>query len=761
MKRLLLCLLLVLAVLVGAMLILPGLVPSSVYRERIETMASSALDREVTLSGEVALSVFPTLSARVEGIRVANPEGFSHPNMIEAGALRARIRLLPLLFRTVEIGEISLLSPTIRLEKRADGQANWMLGSAGPEADEAEDEAVSPSGGGSGEARLDRARLVDANVFYTDHTEGRTIALTGFSAEARMRSLRAPLTSRGRGEMNEEGFSYDIRLGSVDDLIAGRTTPLSLEVDTDHAALSYDGTLINGQIPGLRGAFQIEARNGQDLLPPDHPLVGPLQLIGQLDLSGEIDGALIAPVFRELRLRQSSDWLTTRYDGGISLAYDRPLQGTLSLAGPDLRGLLGQLDLDLPEGERLGAFELTGTLGGTLSRPRLNQTRLALDALRGSGLLGADLDGPRPKLVATLDFPTLDLTPFFGAEAAASEAPPSLDKDWSDDPLALDGLKLVDADLDLTADRVILDEIHLEQARVQVGLDRGRLTIRFRPDDTLPGFRAFEGAWSGDIDLDASRTVPHMQLRAEASGIAARQLLRDLTGFGGVSGLGDVSLDLRARGNSLKALVSALDGTVNTRLDDGLFGGVDMTQMVRAAGTLQADIRNGTFGMSSFGSAFGRGAETDFTQLVGKLSLTQGVAEIDELSFHNATLSVSGTGQIDLGRRRLDIQLTPRVTIDQAGTTATLGVGQLEVPLRIQGPWTAPGFAPDARVVENALRSRLQDRLTNELTRRLAPNLSPTPEADTPSEESEDTARPSLEQQIIGRALRDLGRRGD
>lgn len=758
MKRLILSLIVLLVLFVGAVLVLPGLVPGTVYRSQIETVASQALNREVRLSGDVRLSLLPTLSARVEGISVANPPGFSAPSMIEAGALRARIRLWPLLFRRVDIHEISLEDATIRLEKRADGRTNWTFGPAGPDPDEADSDPVSPSGSETGEARLDRARLVDANVFYTDHAAGQDVTLTGFSAEAHMRSLSAPLTSRGRGRINDRAFSYDLRLGSVRDLVAGRATEFSVALDGDHGALSYEGTVMSGQIPGLQGRFRLEARNAHALLPETHALHGPLQVVGRLDLSGEVAGAVVAPVLSDVRLRQSSDWLTTRYDGAVSLAYDQPLSGRLSLSGPSLRRLLGALQAPPPEGEGLGAFELSGGLGGTVRRPRLDGTRLALDTLRGTGLLGADLDGPRPKLVATLHFPSLDLTPFLGADAAASETPPSLDQDWSDDPLALEGLNQVDAALDLTADRVILDQIEMEQARVNVALDRGRLKVRFRPDETTPGFRAFQGDWSGDVDLDASQAVPRLHLAADARGIAAQELLSALTGYQGVTGLGRVSLDLTSRGNSLKALVSQLDGTVDTRLDDGLLGGVDMTRMVRAADTLQAAVRGGRLDLATFQSAFGPGTETDFTQLIGSLKLTRGVAQIDTLSFKNATLSVIGEGQIDLGRRRLDVRLTPRVTTDPAGTTATLGLGTVAVPLRIHGAWTGPAFAPDMRVVEQALVSGLQGRLTDQLTRRLAP--SPTPPADpdgTPPAE-DDTAAPSLEQQLLGQALHRLGR---
>ncbi|MEE2929220.1 MAG: AsmA family protein, partial [Pseudomonadota bacterium] len=119
-----------LAILLAVVAVVPFLIPSSVYKAQIESAATNALGRQVVLNGEASLSIFPVIAARVDGVEVANPEGFTDDLMVDAGSLRASVKLLPLLSSRVEIAQITLEDATISLERLADGTANWEFGAS-------------------------------------------------------------------------------------------------------------------------------------------------------------------------------------------------------------------------------------------------------------------------------------------------------------------------------------------------------------------------------------------------------------------------------------------------------------------------------------------------------------------------------------------------------------------------------------------------------------------------------------------------------
>ena len=67
---------LLVVVLLALVIAAPYFVPSSVYKERIETSAEQALGRDVTLTGDVKVRFFPRIEAVAGQAEIANPDGF-------------------------------------------------------------------------------------------------------------------------------------------------------------------------------------------------------------------------------------------------------------------------------------------------------------------------------------------------------------------------------------------------------------------------------------------------------------------------------------------------------------------------------------------------------------------------------------------------------------------------------------------------------------------------------------------------------------
>jgi len=255
MKRILIITGAIFGVLLLALIALPFLIPSSVYKTQIENAATSALGREVTLVGDPSLSIFPSISARIDGVTVANSEGFTDPLMIEAGSLKANVRLWPLFSQRVEINEFTLEDATVRLERLADGRANWEFGS--DEEDTTQTETPESEGGFA--AGIDRARLSNTAVYYTDRTTDTQYALTDFNASASVKALDRPLTSSGDGKVNGQAFEYDIRLETLAALSEALPVTLKASLGTDYGNVSYDGAVTLGDTPELEGRFDVSS----------------------------------------------------------------------------------------------------------------------------------------------------------------------------------------------------------------------------------------------------------------------------------------------------------------------------------------------------------------------------------------------------------------------------------------------------------------------------------------------------------------------
>ncbi|MEL6860972.1 MAG: AsmA family protein, partial [Pseudomonadota bacterium] len=418
-------------------------------------------------------------------------------------------------------------------------------------------------------------------------------------------------------------------------------------------------------------------------------------------------------------LKQRSPDLSTDYTGGFSMGGNQSLDGMLDLKSDNPRAVLQALGTTLPEGDSLNSDAIEGRTEGTMLAPNLNAAELTLDDTTATGSVGADFGRAKPRFIADLTMNRLDLTPFLGSGSQQQDSDPSLNEDWDDTPLDLASLRAVDATVTIAASEVVMDQITLTDAKLATRLDDGRLSAAFRQDDDKPGFKVFQGNWSGDLVLDASRSTPTMQIEAVADSIVAQDMLSSLTGFTNLTGLGDVHIDLTSQGNSIKALVNGLDGKFETDLADGVLRGLNLAKLVQKGSNLQELLSSGSLSIASFREAISPEATTDFSQFLGSLDIANGVATLTDLKIDNPAVGVLGSGQIDLGARTLDIRLTPRVDVNAAGAGATFGVADIPVPVRVYGSWSNVRFGLDSSAVQAELTSRLRNRAANELANRI------------------------------------------
>ena len=110
-----------------AALIVPGLIDWDRYRDQIIARASQELGRDLSVDGNISMSILPIPAFSVTGIRVANLEGAGTREMVQLKSLNVQVALLPLLAGSIEVTRIVLVEPEIILERLLDGRANWSL----------------------------------------------------------------------------------------------------------------------------------------------------------------------------------------------------------------------------------------------------------------------------------------------------------------------------------------------------------------------------------------------------------------------------------------------------------------------------------------------------------------------------------------------------------------------------------------------------------------------------------------------------------
>ena len=121
MKKLLISLGILVALLVLAGVAILLVVDVNAHKPRIESAVSDALGMEFRIRGKGRLRLFPSASIVLSDVLLRN----RGTDLATAETLRVGVRLRPLLDRRVVITELALEKPVIRIEKGTDGKYNY------------------------------------------------------------------------------------------------------------------------------------------------------------------------------------------------------------------------------------------------------------------------------------------------------------------------------------------------------------------------------------------------------------------------------------------------------------------------------------------------------------------------------------------------------------------------------------------------------------------------------------------------------------
>ncbi len=90
----------------------------------IEAQATKALNRPVTLGGELSPSIFPWAGIALSDVHLGNPPGFSEKDFVSVGQFEVRVKLLPLFSGKYQIKRFVIKDTRIIIEKNKKGISN-------------------------------------------------------------------------------------------------------------------------------------------------------------------------------------------------------------------------------------------------------------------------------------------------------------------------------------------------------------------------------------------------------------------------------------------------------------------------------------------------------------------------------------------------------------------------------------------------------------------------------------------------------------
>jgi len=207
------------------------------YKDAIAEQAKAATGRDLTIAGDLSLSISLTPRVGVDAVSFANAPWGSKPDMISVRHFSAEMSLIPLLSGDIKINQVILEGVDVLAEKDKSGKANWDFGAP------ATDQKAVPGEGKVNLPVVDSVSLRNVNVTYKDAQVGQEYVLKLASVDLQSGGLSAPLDLMIKGAINNQAFTVDGQIGSIGAIGGGDMFPVKLDI----AALKVD-IGINGKI---------------------------------------------------------------------------------------------------------------------------------------------------------------------------------------------------------------------------------------------------------------------------------------------------------------------------------------------------------------------------------------------------------------------------------------------------------------------------------------------------------------------------------
>ncbi|NNG04284.1 MAG: AsmA family protein, partial [Inquilinus sp.] len=341
MKKVLIGVAALLAVLVVVAFALPFIVPTGPVRDRIVAEVTAATGRDLRIDGPVRLSVFPSVAVTVGDVTLANAPGTSRPQMVQLGRLDVSVSLLPLLSGEIEVKRLILREPSIWLEVDENGTPNWVFDTAAPPA-AAEPAPDAPTQGGFsiGALRLGEVAIVDGRIGYLDVRSGQAYAIDDLDVEIALPSLDDPLAIDGDLVFQERALAFQLGVDTPRPLVEGGESDVRLSLAGNPLDFTFDGRLSTAGPPETSGRLSLTVpslASVGDWLGLALPKEG--LPVDRVALTGTLAGTPARIAFEEAALKVDDIEAT----GDLAVALDGPrpaIGGRLAVGLLDLDALL-------------------------------------------------------------------------------------------------------------------------------------------------------------------------------------------------------------------------------------------------------------------------------------------------------------------------------------------------------------------------------------------------------------------------------------
>jgi AsmA protein len=322
---------------IGALVILPFLVPAEAVREAVKAEIRAVTGLDPVLRGGASVSLFPTGTVSFDDVSLGDNR--TGAPALTAQRVVARLRFFPFLAGRIEIADVSLVRPTIAIIFNADHSSNW----SGHIETLARN--LKPSPGRT--AAFSEIRIQDGTVILRDEAYKIVETLANVEMALAWPSISRSFAATGRFAWHDEPIDATVSFTDFVAALQGDRSGLKIRLAGAPFKFAFDGYLSHRPTLKMEGTLAADTASLRDTLvwagqqPPPGGGFGRFALKAQTNVAGGTIG--LSGVNVELDGNSGEGVLA--FDGR------QTLQGTLAVEALDLTPYVSTMRL-VTSGER-------------------------------------------------------------------------------------------------------------------------------------------------------------------------------------------------------------------------------------------------------------------------------------------------------------------------------------------------------------------------------------------------------------------------
>ncbi|SFK32139.1 AsmA family protein [Methylophaga sulfidovorans] len=758
----------IIVLVVAALIALPFFINPNDYKDEISREVEKATGRNLTLQGDIGLSVFPWIALDLGPLTLSNAEGFKADAFAKVQAAEIRIKLIPLLKKQLEMDTIVLDGLVLNLETDKNGKTNWddLINKTAEQDSKPAAESTNQPEHASEPAlqtiTVAGVKLSNANILWSDASKGESYQLRNlnlttdplepgvptavdmdFDVISTKPEAKAHVTLKTNASVDMEKQQYALEDLSFSAIAEGK------ELAFNQADLSLKGDIKADmakqwlEVSDL--ALTAKASNNQQTI--DAKLTGQLTSnlasqqsnIDNLDLTATIEDPSLPDKKAELHLTSGikadlkQQTLTVSalmlklqdllLEGDIQakdILKEKPsFAGSIHVQPFSLRKLASDMKIELPEmsdESTLEKVELRTELSGSTNQVNLKQLALTLDQSNLTGQFAVS-NFSKPAFNFNLKLDQIDADRYMPPakeNKETTEAPVATEKDNKAKPeeaLPLDALRQINAKG--TIDIGKMKATGLNSENIHITIDAADGLVKLTPMSA----NLYKGQYNGNVILDARQDALKLSLNEQIKNVQAGPLLKDMTGDAKISGTANANAKLTGNGATVSQIKQTLTGNGGFAFTDGALQGINIAEIIRKA---KAALKGEKLPQSD------APVQTDFSSLSGTFTATNGVINNQDLEVKSPLLRINGAGQASLPKEKIDYGLKVAIV----GTSKGQGGKELDdlkgvtIPIKITGTFSEPKPTVDlANLVKDKAKQELKSKAEEKLKEKLGDDL--------------------------------------